>query len=116
MTEQAAAGTTLIPMPPLTPAALRVAVAQLAPAHLPAFVEHLDRVAEQSAEQSTIAPLRAFLQWWGEFVAVQRHPALAARLRELEAVAATAHDREALDTAVAEIQDILEAARREAAA
>ncbi|MBT2480522.1 hypothetical protein [Streptomyces sp. ISL-94] len=116
MTEQVAAGTPLIPMPALTPAALRVAVAQIAPAHLPAFVEHLDRAAEQSAEQSTIAPLRAFLQWWGEFVAVQRHPARAARLRELEAVAARAEDREALDAAVAEIQDILAAARREAAA
>ncbi len=115
MSEPVVGGTPLIPMPALTPAALRVAVAQIAPAHLPAFVEHLDRAAEQSAQQSTIAPLRAFLQWWGEF-AVQRHPARAARLRELEAVAAEADDREALDAAVAEIQDILAAARREAAA
>ncbi|MEU3778586.1 hypothetical protein AB0F11_36370 [Streptomyces sp. NPDC032472] len=103
-------------MPALTPAALRAAVAQIAPAHLPAFVEHLDRAAEQSAEQSTIAPLRSFLQWWGEFVAVQRHPARAARLRELEALAEAAADRETLDKAVAEIQEILAAARREAAA
>lgn len=116
MTEQAVTGRPLIPMPPLTPAALRVAVAQIAPAHLPSFVEHLDRAAEQSAEQSTIAPLRAFLQWWGEFVAVQRHPTRAARLQELEAVAETAGDRETLDKAVAEIQEILAAARREAAA
>ena len=58
----------LIPMPALTPAALRAAVAQIAPAHLPAFVEHLDHAAEQAAKQSTIAPLHAFLQWWGEFV------------------------------------------------
>ncbi|MEW2414175.1 hypothetical protein AB0953_10675 [Streptomyces sp. NPDC046866] len=116
MTEQAVTDRPLIPMPALTPAALRAAVAQIAPAHLPAFVEHLDRAAEQSAEQSTIAPLRAFLQWWGEFVAVQRRPARAARLRELEALAEAAGDRETLDKAVAEIQDILAAARREAAA
>ncbi|MFJ5547767.1 hypothetical protein [Streptomyces sp. NPDC093225] len=112
MTEHAASGGPLIPMPALTPAALRAAVAQIAPAHLPAFVEHLDR----AAEQSTIAPLRAFLQWWGEFVAVQRHPARASRLHELEAAAAQAADRDTLDAAVAEIQEILAAARREAAA
>ncbi|MCY0927267.1 hypothetical protein OTB20_13820 [Streptomyces sp. H27-H1] len=116
MTEQSVTGRPLIPMPALTPAALRVAVAQIAPAHLPAFVAHLDRAAEQSSEQSTIAPLRAFLQWWGEFVAIQRHPARAARLRELEAIADTAGDRESLDKIVAEIQEILAAARREAAA
>ncbi|WP_046778882.1 hypothetical protein [Streptomyces yangpuensis] len=116
MSEPMVAGTPLIPMPALTPAALRVAVAQIARAHLPAFVDHLDRAAEQSAQQSTIAPLRAFLQWWGEFVAVQRHPARAARLRELEAVTARTEDHEALDAAVAEIRDILDAARREAAA
>ncbi|MFJ1568042.1 hypothetical protein ACIOG8_28175 [Streptomyces erythrochromogenes] len=45
MTEPVVAGTPLIPMPALTPAALRVAVAQIAPAHLPAFADHLDRAA-----------------------------------------------------------------------
>ncbi|MFG2293733.1 DUF6247 family protein [Streptomyces sp. NPDC048603] len=116
MTEHAVADTPLIPMPALTPAALRAAVAQIAPAHLPAFVEHLDRAAEQSAEQSTIAPLRAFLQWWGEFVAIQRIPTRARRMHELETIAGTASDRDKLDAAVAEIQEILAAARREAAA
>ncbi|MBW5486484.1 hypothetical protein [Streptomyces bambusae] len=117
MTEHPAPGTIpLIPMPPLTPAALRAAVAQIAPACLPAFVEHLDQAAEQSAAQSTVAPLRTFLQWWGEFVAVQRVPARAARLHELETIADTASDRAVLDAAVAEIQDIMAAAHREATA
>jgi hypothetical protein len=103
----------LIPMPALTPAALRTAVAQIAPAHLPAFVEHLDRAVEQAAAQSTISPLRTFLQRWGEFVAIQRYPARAARLRELETAAETAADREALRSALDGIQRITDEARRE---
>ncbi|MGO4755575.1 hypothetical protein AB4212_44450, partial [Streptomyces sp. 2MCAF27] len=86
----------LIPMPALTPAALRAAVAQIAPAQLPSLVEHLDRAVEQAAAQSTGAPLRTFLLWWGEFVAIQRCPARAARLRGLQAAAEEATDREAL--------------------
>lgn len=106
----------LIPMPALTPAALRSAVAQIAPAHLPAFVEHLDQAAEQAATQSTIAPLRSFLTWWGEYIAVQRHPARAARLRELEHAAETAADRDAVRPVLAEIQQIMDTARREISA
>ncbi len=64
----------LIPRPPLTTAALRAAIAQIAPAYLGQFVDHLD----QAAWQGT-APLHSFLQQWGEFVAIQRIPARAAR-------------------------------------
>lgn len=105
----------LIPMPARTPAALRTAVAQIAPAHLPSFVEHLDQ-AEQAAAQSTIAPLRTFLTWWSEFVAVERHPTRAARLRELERAAEAAPDRDSVDPVLAEIRQIMDAARREASA
>ncbi|MET7338371.1 hypothetical protein [Nonomuraea sp. NPDC005650] len=77
-------GEALIPRPPLTTAALRAAVAQIAPAYLGQFVDHLDQATEQAARQSTVAPLQNFLQQWGEFVAIQRHPAWAARLQALE--------------------------------
>ncbi|WP_432587360.1 hypothetical protein ABVG11_17960 [Streptomyces sp. HD1123-B1] len=103
----------VIPMPTLTPAALRAAVADIAPAQLPSFVEHLDRAVEQAAAQSTIAPLRAFLLWWGEFVAIQRYPSRAARLRELEALAEEATDRETVRTALAEIRQITDRAHAE---
>ncbi|MEU5267018.1 hypothetical protein [Streptomyces hygroscopicus] len=117
MTEQPSAPDgPLIPMPALTPAALRAAVAQIAPAQLPSFVEHLDRAVEQAATQSTIAPLRTFLLWWGEFVAIERYPARAARLRELEAVAEGATDREALRSALAEMRQITDLAQREISA
>ncbi|CDR08073.1 hypothetical protein [Streptomyces iranensis] len=114
MAEQPSApGGPLISMPALTPAALRAAVAQIAPAQLPSFAEHLDRVVEQAATQSTIAPLRTFLLWWGEFVAIERYPARAARLRELEAAAEEATDREALRSALAEMRQITDVAQRE---
>lgn len=106
----------LIPMPARTPAALRTAVAQIAPAHLPSFVEHLDQAVEQAAAQSTIAPLRTFLTWWSEFVAVERHPARAARLHELERAAEAAPDRDSVGPVLAEIRQIMDAARREASA
>lgn len=105
----------LIPMPALTPAALRAAVAHIAPAQLPSFVEHLDQATEQAAEQSTVAPLRSFLQWWGEFVAIQRYPARAARLAELESDAATAADLDELTGRVSEIRKILNTAQQEIA-
>ncbi|WP_375781895.1 hypothetical protein [Streptomyces zingiberis] len=103
-------------MPALTAAALRAAVTQVAPTQLPSFVEHLDRAVEQAVTQSTIAPLRTFLLWWGEFVANERHPARAARLRELEAVAEEATDREALHSALAEMRQITDVAQREISA
>ena len=117
MTEQPSAPDgPLIPMPALTPAALRAAVAQIAPAQLPSFVEHLDRAVEQTATQSTIAPLRTFLQWWGEFVAIQRYPARAARLCQLEAVAQEATDRETLRSTLSEIRQITDLAHHEISA
>ncbi|MER7793556.1 hypothetical protein [Streptomyces sp. NPDC097640] len=93
----------LSPMPALTPAALRAAVAHIAPAQLPSFVERLNRVVEQAAAQSTIAPLRTFLLWWGEFVAIQR----------LQAAAKEATDREALRSALAGIRQITDLAHHE---
>ncbi|MFG1941977.1 hypothetical protein [Nonomuraea sp. NPDC048826] len=104
----------LIPRPPLTTAALRAAVAQIAPAHLGQFVDHLDQATEQAARQSNVAPLQSFLQQWGEFVAIQRYPARASRLRELEAEVAIATDRVKLNSALAEITDITATAQLEA--
>ncbi|GAA3604216.1 hypothetical protein GCM10022419_106070 [Nonomuraea rosea] len=106
-------GEALIPRPPLTTAALRAAVAQIAPAYLGQFVDHLDLATEQAARQSTVAPLHAFLTQWGEFVAIHRRPATAARLRALEQRVAAATDRQAVTAALAEIREITDAARRD---
>lgn len=105
----------LIPMPPLTPAALRSAVAQIAPSRLRDFSSHLDQAAEQAAMQSSVAPLRGFLQYWGELIAVQRLPQRAARVRELEDAEENAVDVNELTRVTQELRIILEAARSEVA-
>ncbi|MFE4965097.1 hypothetical protein [Streptomyces sp. NPDC056660] len=73
-------------MPELTPAALRTAVERLAPARLPALTQHLVEAATNALQARTPAPLQAFVASWAVFVAIERHPERAARLRELERV------------------------------
>ncbi|MBB6171716.1 hypothetical protein HNR23_001776 [Nocardiopsis mwathae] len=103
-------------MPELTPAALRAAVRQIAPTHLPSFGTHLEQAAEQAAAQSTVAPLHAFLQWWGEFVAIHRYPGRAAHLCQLEEAVATSDDPHTVRRSAAEIREIMESAQREVSA
>lgn len=118
MSEQhiSAPDTPLIPMPPITSAGLRAAVAQIAPARLPSFVKDLDQAVEWAAEASDIAPLRTFLIRWGEFVAIQRYPARAARLRALEDAAQEVSGREEVSALIAQMMEIVNEARREVSA
>ncbi|MGP3971855.1 DUF6247 family protein [Streptomyces sp. 6N223] len=88
----------LIPQPSATVAALREAIAQIAPVALPAFTRELDRAADQARQGSDLAPLRRFVTQWSVYVQIQRHPRLAVRLRELEDMVAhggTPHVRQA---------------------
>ncbi|MFF0585951.1 DUF6247 family protein [Streptomyces sp. NPDC003781] len=73
-------------MPALTPDALRTAVARLTPSRVPAFVEDLVEATTNAQQTQSLAPLRTFVHTWGVFVAIQRRPTLAARLRHLEEV------------------------------
>ncbi|MDA2811314.1 hypothetical protein O4J56_11785 [Nocardiopsis sp. RSe5-2] len=75
----------------------------------------MDQAAEQAALQSSVAPLRGFLQYWGEFIAVQRIPERAARVRELEDAAQSAVDVYELTGVSEELREILETARSEVA-
>ncbi|GAA2915727.1 hypothetical protein GCM10020221_09390 [Streptomyces thioluteus] len=84
-----AAGQPLIPQPPATVTALRQAVAQIAPAALPAFTRELDQAADQSRQGSDLAPLQRFVAQWAVYVHIQRQPRLASRFRELEDLATT---------------------------
>ncbi|MGW1375258.1 DUF6247 family protein [Streptomyces sp. NPDC002446] len=102
----------LIPQPELTPDALRSAVARIAPSRIPALTQHLFEATTSAQQTQTLAPLRAFVHSWGVFVAIERHPERAARLRELERIV----DRGESDpaAAIAEIQQIRETAEAEA--
>ncbi|MFD5765504.1 hypothetical protein ACFWIN_06740 [Streptomyces sp. NPDC127049] len=100
----------LIPQPPSTVTALRQAVAQIAPAALPAFTRELDLAADQARLGSDLAPLRRFTAHWAVYVHIQRQPLLAARFRELEAVTATG-DADQVREAAAQLGRLLDGAR-----
>ncbi|MGW0630668.1 hypothetical protein [Streptomyces sp. NPDC002758] len=102
----------LIPMPELTPDALRNAVARIAPSRLPALTRHLFEATTNAQQTQSLAPLRAFVHSWAVFVAIERHPARAERLRALERLV----DLGEADPsgAITEIRAIREAAEAEA--
>nr|WP_206328148.1 DUF6247 family protein [Streptomyces sp. S3(2020)] len=99
-------------MPELTPDGLRAAVERIAPSRVPALTQHLFEATTNAQQTQTLAPLRAFVHSWAVFVAIERHPQRAARLRELEAIVDTGEQDPA--EAVAEINAIRETAEAEA--
>jgi hypothetical protein len=102
----------LIPMPELTPDALRAAVARIAPSKIPALTQHLFEATSNAQQTQSLAPLRAFVHSWAVFIATERHPERAARLRELEHIV-DAGEQDPVE-AIAEIHRIREAAEAEA--
>ncbi|KUF20220.1 DUF6247 family protein [Streptomyces silvensis] len=102
----------LIPMPELTPDALRAAVAKIAPSRIPALTQHLFEATTNAQQTQSLAPLRAFVHSWAVFVAIERHPQRAARLRELERLLTDGEQDTA--EAVTEIRRIHETAETEA--
>ncbi|MEW2620780.1 DUF6247 family protein [Streptomyces sp. NPDC048106] len=102
----------LIPMPELTPDALRAAVTRIAPSRIPALTQHLFEATTNAQQTQSLAPLRAFVHSWAVFVAIERHPHRAARLRELEVIVDAGEQDPTL--AITEIQAIRAAAEAEA--
>ena len=102
----------LIPMPQLTPDALRDAVARIAPSRLPTLTQHLFEATTNAQQTQSLAPLRAFVHSWAVFVAIERHPARAEHLRELERIV-DAGEQDPTE-AIAEIRAIRDAAEAEA--
>ncbi|WP_413753445.1 DUF6247 family protein [Streptomyces sp. R-74717] len=102
----------LIPMPELTPDALRAAVARIAPSRIPALTQHLFEATTNAQQTQSLAPLRAFVHSWAVFVAIERHPEHAARLHALERVV-NAGEEDPTE-AITEIQRIRETAEAEA--
>ncbi|WP_030016954.1 hypothetical protein [Streptomyces monomycini] len=100
----------LIPQPQASITLLREAVAQIAPAALPAFTRELSHAADQARQGSDLLPLRRFTMQWAVYVHIQRHPGVAARFRELEDLAVATDDVEEARSAVAELGRILDAA------
>ncbi|WP_369365489.1 hypothetical protein AB5L52_20535 [Streptomyces sp. CG4] len=102
----------LIPMPALTPGALRTAVESLTPSRMPAFVSDLVDATTSAQQLQSFAPLRTFVHTWGVFVAIQRYPSRAARLRHLEEMVSAGVEDPA--DAIVEIRKIHASAEAEA--
>ncbi|MFD8517107.1 hypothetical protein ACFV27_40035 [Streptomyces antimycoticus] len=99
-------------MPDLTPDALRAAVARIAPSRIPALTQHLFEATTNAQQTQSLAPLRAFVHSWAVFVAIERRPERAARLRELERIVDMAEQDPT--AAIQEIHQIRKAAEAEA--
>ncbi|MEU7021731.1 DUF6247 family protein [Streptomyces sp. NPDC046203] len=76
----------MIPLPEATPDALRTAVAKIAPSRVPELTRHLFEATTHAQQTQSLAPLRAFVHSWAVFVAIERYPERASRLRELERI------------------------------
>jgi hypothetical protein len=102
----------LIPMPALTLDALRQAVAIVAPSRLPEFFQEIQDAFSQAGNEDSVFPIRHFYQRWGATVAIERRPAVAARLHAAERALADP-DAQVRDQAVREAAEIVQAAYRE---
>ncbi|MFE4332203.1 hypothetical protein ACFRQM_23110 [Streptomyces sp. NPDC056831] len=74
----------LIPRPQRTPAALRVAIAQVAPHRLGELEQQKDEAIALAAQTGSLGPILQFLESWAVTVEIARFPSLAARLHSAE--------------------------------
>ena len=97
----------VVPLPERDPAALRAAVAKLDTAALAKFESDWTAATARARDEYSMMPARYFVEHWWTWVAVERWPALAARLRDCERIVAESADRNARRAAAAEISEIL---------
>ncbi|MEU2086846.1 DUF6247 family protein [Streptomyces albus] len=114
MSEAAAHHGPLIPQPKATAEELRAALAQVSPSQVAAFDADRTAAVEAARTQVDAAPMRRFLRRWALTVAIERVPARAARLRELEARAEQVEDLAEGRTIAAEVAAIQAEAAAEA--
>ncbi|MCZ4509360.1 hypothetical protein O3Q52_14365 [Streptomyces sp. ActVer] len=107
-------GPTPVPQPPARPEELRAALAQLNPGRIAEFDSDRAKATDRARSGVSAAPLRTFAEAWAIEVAIERHPATAAHLRELEGHAATTADITTARSIAAEISRIRGAAATEA--
>lgn len=97
----------VVPLPAREPGALRAAVARLDPVALARFEADWTAATSRARDEYSLLPARYFVEHWFSWVAVERWPPLAARLRACERVVAESGDRAERRAAAAEISEIL---------
>ncbi|BBC34105.1 hypothetical protein SGFS_053990 [Streptomyces graminofaciens] len=105
-------GEPLTPRPERTPAALRMALAQVAPHRLAEMERQKDEAITLAARARSLGPITQFLETWAVAIEIARIPCSAARLRAAEYTARTVdHDHPAWRGAMDEIRDLHTTAR-----
>jgi hypothetical protein len=107
MNHPLAEGQPVVPLPAREPAALRAAVAHLDVAALARFEADWTAATARARDEYSPLPARYFVEHWFTWVAVERWPGLAARLRACERIVAESPDRAERRAAAAEISQIL---------
>ncbi|MFD8478986.1 hypothetical protein [Kitasatospora sp. NPDC059673] len=82
----------LIPRPERTAAALKAALAVVAPERLPQMLAEQTETITLAVESDSLDPLRGFLLRWAAVVEIERDPQTASRLRRAEYLMHTATD------------------------
>lgn len=112
MTTQSDHPGALIPRPERTPAALRAALAVVAPERLSEMDAGQRAAVAEAIEQSGIAPLRMFLIEWAAVIEIERFPDTARELRRAEYLAQITEDPEESRRYVRAAGDIIRAAHK----
>lgn len=99
----------LIPRPELTLAALRTAVARVAPGRLPEMFEKMQAAFVRAGEEGSVVPIHMFYREWAVVVEIERHPRAAFRLRAAEQ-ALMSEDPQVREAAIREAGEIVRAA------
>jgi hypothetical protein len=107
-------GGELMPRPPRTPDALRMAIARLAPYRLAEMERQKEEAFTLAAQHDTMGPIRGWLTIWAGEVEIERRPELASRRQAAERSVQTLdrHDpawRNAMD----ELRKVIEEARKD---
>ncbi|GHG73594.1 hypothetical protein [Streptomyces griseocarneus] len=102
----------IIERPDRTIAALRQALARVAPSKLSLMESERDEVLTLAAETQSVGPVNGFLLRWAALVEIERHPATARRLHDAERRVRTALDEGTMRAAAREVADIKAAARQ----
>ena len=101
----------LIPQPSLTLAALRQAVAAVAPGRLPEMFAKMQEAFVRAGEEGSGTPIHMFYREWAVIVEIERHPDTARRLHAAEQ-ALMSDDARVRDAAIREAGEIVRAAHQ----
>ncbi|GAA3066099.1 hypothetical protein FHS39_001710 [Streptomyces olivoverticillatus] len=74
----------IIPRPEMNFAALRVALARVAPVRMPEFLADRDVLFNQATAEQSFSPIRGFLVKWATEIEILRRPALSHRMDEAQ--------------------------------